>query len=68
MIHGLSRATQPDALGVKSWRIARLFELELVPEPPGFSNRRVIPMAMIPAIVDVLQERGWLTVRDVQPG
>lgn len=51
-----------ETLGVQSWRIARLFELGLIQEPPRVSNRRVIDKAMIPIIVDALRLRGWLTV------
>lgn len=49
-----------DTLGVQSWRIARLFELGLIEEPPRVSNRRVINKAMIPMIVDALRARGWI--------
>jgi hypothetical protein len=52
-----------DTLGVQSWRIARLFELGLIQEPPRVSNRRVIDKAMIPIIVDALRLRGWLPTR-----
>jgi hypothetical protein len=47
-------------LGVQSWRIARLFELGLIPEPPRLSRRRIIPKADIPAIVEALRCRHWL--------
>jgi hypothetical protein len=49
-----------EALGVQSWRIARLFELGLVPEPPRVSGRRAIPGEMVPAIIAALRDRGWL--------
>ena len=54
-----------DALGVQSWRIARLFELGILDEPPRISNRRIIPKSQIPAIVDALRERGWLPREEV---
>lgn len=49
-----------DVLGVQCWRIARLFELGILSEPPRLSNRRLIPKSLIPAIVDALRDRGWL--------
>jgi len=49
-----------DALGVQSWRIARLFELGLLREPPRVARRRLIPKSMVPTIVDLLRDRGWL--------
>lgn len=49
-----------DALGVQAWRIARLFEKQILREPPRVAGRRLIPKAMIPAIVDALRARGWL--------
>jgi len=49
-----------DALGIQAWRIARLFELGVVPEPQRIGGRRLIPKSLIPAIVDALRERGWL--------
>jgi hypothetical protein len=49
-----------DTLGVQSWRIARLFELGILSEPPRIGRRRLIPKSMIPLIVDALRTRGWL--------
>jgi len=49
-----------DTLGVQTWRIARVFELGMVPEPPRLGRRRLIPKEMIPDIVDALREKGWL--------
>jgi len=49
-----------DDLGIQSWRIARIFELGLVPEPPRLSRRRVIPKTDIPAIIEALRRRHWL--------
>ena len=49
-----------DTLGVQSWRIARLFEAGVLPEPPRIGRRRLIPKGMIPEIVDALRARGWL--------
>jgi hypothetical protein len=49
-----------DSLRVQSWRIARLFELGIIPEPPRMSGRRAIPGSMVPTIVAGLRDRGWL--------
>jgi hypothetical protein len=49
-----------DTLGVQAWRIARLFELGVVPEPQRIGGRRLIPKSLIPVLVDALRERGWL--------
>jgi hypothetical protein len=56
----LSLGELGDTLGVQSWRIARLFELGVLPEPPRIGRRRLIPKAMVPGIVDALRDRGWL--------
>jgi hypothetical protein len=47
-----------DVLRVQCWRIARLFEQGLLPEPPRVGGRRLIPGSMIPGIVALLRERG----------
>jgi len=49
-----------DTLGVQAWRIARLFELGILPEPQRVAGRRLIPRSAIPAIVDALRARGWI--------
>ena len=49
-----------EMLNIQSWRVARLFELGLLPEPPRSSGRRMIPKSMLPQIVDALRARGWL--------
>jgi len=56
----LSTGDLGDALGVQSWRIARLFELGVLPEPQRIGNRRLIPKSMVPRVVDALRERNWL--------
>jgi hypothetical protein len=50
-----------DLLSVQSWRVARLFELGILPEPERIARRRVVPKEMIPQIVDALRARGWLS-------
>jgi hypothetical protein len=57
----LSLGELADLLSVQSWRIARLFELEVLPEPERIAGRRMIPKEMIPQIVDALRARGWLS-------
>ncbi len=47
-------------LSVQSWRIARLFELGILPEPQRVSGRRLILKTMVPQIIDALEDRGWL--------
>jgi len=49
-----------DTLGCQSWRIGRLFETGVIPEPPRFSGRRAIPVALIPQIEAELKSRGWI--------
>ena len=56
----LSLGELADLLSVQSWRIARLFELGILPEPQRKSGRRLIPKTMVPRIVASLEERGWL--------
>ena len=56
----LSVGQLADTLSVQSWRIARLFELGVLPEPPRLSRIRLIPKSMVPDIVDALRARGWL--------
>ena len=47
-------------LATDEWRVRRLFESRVLPEPPRFGGKRAISSAMIPDIVDALRERGWL--------
>ena len=49
-----------DNLGVQSWRVARLFELGVLPEPQRIGGRRLIPRSMVCDVVDALRQRGWL--------
>jgi hypothetical protein len=52
-----------DLLGVDLWRVQRLFESGVLPEPARFAGKRAIPSAELPAIVDALRSRGWLPRR-----
>lgn len=56
----LSLGELADLLSVQSWRIARLFELGILPEPTRIAGRRMIPKDMVPAVVDALRAKGWL--------
>ena len=46
-------------LGVPSWRVARLFELRILPEVPRLGRQRAIPRTWIPQVIDALRARGW---------
>jgi hypothetical protein len=56
-----------DELRCQAWRIARIFELGLVTEPPRVAGRRIIPRSMIPDIVRALKKKGWLPSQTVRP-
>ncbi len=43
------------------WHIQRLFEDGNLPEPTRFAGKRMIPSSQLPAIVDALRHRGWLS-------
>ena len=51
----LSLGELADLLSVQSWRIGRLFELGLLPEPDRVAGRRMIPKAMVPQVIDGLR-------------
>jgi hypothetical protein len=55
----LSLGEVADLLSVQSWRIARLFELGVLPEPGRVAGRRMIPNDMVPEVADALRARGW---------
>ena len=56
----LSLGELAELLSVQSWRIARLFELGILPEPERIAGRRMIRKEMVVDVVDALRERGWL--------
>ncbi len=64
-----------ELLGVAEWRVRRVFEAKLLPEPPRFGGKRLIEPALIPLVVDAMQTRGWAAtpirnnplVKDPQP-
>lgn len=49
-----------DLLAVDLWRIQRLFESGILPEPERFGGRRAIPSTDIPLIIDSLRRKGWI--------
>ena len=55
----LSIGEVADLLNVQSWRIGRLFELGLLPEPERVAGRRMIPKSMVPKVIDALRAKGW---------
>ena len=57
----LSLGEVADLLSAQSWRIARLFELGVLPEPERVAGRRMIPREMVPEVAEALRNRGWLT-------
>lgn len=50
-----------ELLAVQSWRIVRLFETGILPEPPRSGGRRMIPKSQVADIVDALRKKGWLS-------
>ncbi len=54
-----------DLLGVQSWKIARLFELGIMREPPRVGGRRLIAKSLVPQVVESLRLRGWLAESEV---
>lgn len=48
-------------LGIPLWRVQRVFELKLVPEPDKVGGRRVVSSRDLPLIIDALRSRGWLS-------
>ena len=43
------------------WKVRRLYEHGDLPEPPRFGGKRAISSEDIPAIVEALRARGWLS-------
>lgn len=53
---------------IAEWQVRRIFELGLLPEPPKFGAKRMIFARDLPAIVDALRKRGWLSAEEVSHG
>jgi len=56
----MSTGEVAEFLDTQTWRVGRIFELGIVPEPAHVAGRRAIPSALIPQIVDALRDRQWL--------
>jgi hypothetical protein len=63
MQHFKSTREVADWLGVEEWRVRRIFEARLVPEPPRIGRHRAIPTELIPNVIDALRTKGWLRER-----
>ena len=46
------------------WKVRRLFERGLLPEPPRIGRYRVVPTEDIPKVVKALRDAGYLPVAD----
>jgi len=58
--HLLSVGEVADQLSVQSWRVARLFELGVLPEPVRIAGRRMISEGFVSEIREALRQRGWM--------
>ena len=50
---------------VREWQVRRLFEDGNLAERPKFGGKRLLGRSDIPAIVDALRTRGWLSSKEV---
>lgn len=66
MAENLTTRQVADIFGVAPWRIRRLYELNVLSEPPRFGGRRVVSRCDLPHILDALRERKWLPNGDDQ--
>jgi hypothetical protein len=57
----LSVGEVAELLGTQAWRVARLYELGLIAEPPRIAGRRIIPITDLAEITVQLRLRGWLS-------
>lgn len=48
-------------LGVEPWRIRRLYEEGLLSEPQRLGGRRLVSSRDLPAVIDSLRQKGWLS-------
>jgi hypothetical protein len=65
MSHYYSTQDIADLLHQPLWHIQRIFEDGDVTETERFAGKRLIPSSQLPAIVDALRARGWLSRREV---
>ena len=54
-------------LGVPRWQVMDLFDRGVLPEVPMVAGRRIVPLAMLPAIRRALEARGCQTSRRACP-
>lgn len=54
--------TKATGVVVLPWRVTRLFELRLFPDPPRVGGRRVIPESLQPQLIRAMRDRGWIPV------
>ena len=64
MPHQFTTCGAAELFGIVEWRVRRLFELGMIPEPPRFAGKRAIPREMLPQIIDAPRARGWLPEAD----
>lgn len=46
--------------GLQAWRVRRIFERKLLPEPPRINGYRVIPVRDLSKVVTTLRNAGYL--------
>jgi hypothetical protein len=51
--------------GTVEWRVRRLFEDGTLSEPDRFGGKRAIHRDSLPAILDALRARGWVSQEEV---
>ena len=61
------RITAATGVTIEPWRVQRLFELRLFPDPPRIGGRRAIPESLQPEIIAAMRERGWLLAEIQEP-
>lgn len=49
-----------DNLGVQVWRVRRLYERGILPEPPRFQRSRLVRRDDLPAVKEALEKAGYL--------
>jgi hypothetical protein len=59
-MHHFTTRQVAEFVGSDEWRVRRLFEDGVLPEPERFGGKRAIGQQQIPLIVDALRARGWL--------
>ncbi len=48
-------------LGIPEWRVRRLFERRILPDPPRIGGYRAIPAADLPIVERALRRAGYLS-------